>query len=157
MEWSVLVMSLLICVSLQDTIGVVSPKNNYDRLQRRLTEMVAGKHNIYEERDLRDMELIDVPIVVVWNGKDRFAPTKPMLSRSYAELRTSLIFQQGHMLKYMLERGMRSYFTASQRAGHAAMMDVLDSHLDAFRPELEADALLYRGTPVSMGMSFSRI
>lgn len=79
-----------------------------------LDDNVMCTHHLYDRNVLPARLLEDFPIVVVWNGRDTFATTKPLVHEEADRMRNINVFRQGIYFQYTLGRMALSSLSTEQ-------------------------------------------
>ena len=92
-----------------------------DSLRTSLLDDVNCTHELYDRNVSPARLLEDTPIVVVWNGRNTFATTKPLVSEEIDRLNRINVFRQGTYLQYMLARLSLSTLSTEQVIHHISL------------------------------------
>jgi dienelactone hydrolase len=100
------------------------------------------------ENDLINNEKIDIPFVLAYNGRDHYAPTKPIRNFEMAEVRKGNVYQAASILEYMMKRMVHEKTTDEEAHAWHALFDVVRVTSHVFRPADEAMARGYEGPSI---------
>ena len=103
-----------------------------DCLDAVTTQDHTATHRVHLSYDRKDRAERDIPIVIVWNGRDQFAPTKPLVTPEKTAQTNRLIMQQGIFMQYMLKRAVGSQMTKAQIVAWSNMYKCLRENIGAF-------------------------
>lgn len=104
-------------------------------LQQRAENLIAGRYQVFNQVDLNQYQLTDIPIVIAHNGFNHFTPTKPLKTDKIIAMRNGQIYQSAVLMRYMLRRGINSHLTEAQNESWHIMNDALLKGMWAFAPE----------------------
>ena len=117
-------------------------------MEQRMLDPMQATHRLVDPRDGHNMVLPDIPIVLVFNGVNAWACTKPLTGTRRADLRNNLVFQQGINLRYMLKRTIEQHLTPEMRQSRDDLLEALNKHLPMFQPLTPAETQMYSGPEI---------
>ena len=90
-----------------------------DSLKSSLMDDTNCTHELFDRNVLPARLLEDTPVVVVWNGRNTFAVTKPLVSEEVDRLNRLNVYRQGIYMQYMLGRMSMSTMSPREVMYHA--------------------------------------
>ena len=95
-----------------------------DSLKSSLMDDTNCTHELFDRNVLPARLLEDTPVVVVWNGRNTFAATKPLVSEEVDRLNRLNVYRQGIYMQYMLGRMSMSTMSPTEVMYHFRVSNV---------------------------------